>query len=332
MHFTASEILAMLDQCDESFTFPMLDNGYVYLAANRLSLYRSRSHWAMVIEIFGFSPRPGRPDFHIATFADHLRDRNNPQKYVSIQAYEQYLARKPYNESRFFYPIEEGDWQDSADRELIAKNATQIMVRGKPHPIPALDAYTRYGIELERPPRVNTFELCRLLAAVARDDVLATPEERRVSVLPHMIEILRLEAWHHPDIAAGEPPSSSQTFQQLTDVLMRGAATNYQPTQPIRRIAFTTPPAERAALLDEAKALYISRGQESEIRGQEPDGWRAWREHWLRCGTGRMHGCLRRLPTKQRRTTTQQSTIHHPPSRMSKAMPFTTCWRSWPSG
>jgi hypothetical protein len=39
----AVEILAVLDGCCDSCTFPMLDNGYVYLAATRLSAYRSAS-------------------------------------------------------------------------------------------------------------------------------------------------------------------------------------------------------------------------------------------------------------------------------------------------
>jgi hypothetical protein len=37
----SADILRVLDAGCESFTFPMLDNGYVYLAATRLSLFRS---------------------------------------------------------------------------------------------------------------------------------------------------------------------------------------------------------------------------------------------------------------------------------------------------
>jgi hypothetical protein len=57
--WSTGEILAVLDGCFDSFTFPMLDNGYVYLAATRLSAYRSESDWAIAIEVFGFSPRAG---------------------------------------------------------------------------------------------------------------------------------------------------------------------------------------------------------------------------------------------------------------------------------
>lgn len=62
----------------------MLDNGYVYLAATRLSLYRSATDWAIAIEVFGFSPRAGLPDTHIS----RPHDRNTPEKYNSQLAYE----------------------------------------------------------------------------------------------------------------------------------------------------------------------------------------------------------------------------------------------------
>ncbi len=53
---SADEILRILDDCGGAFTFPALDNGYVYLAGTRLSLHRSPEDWALVIEVFGFSP------------------------------------------------------------------------------------------------------------------------------------------------------------------------------------------------------------------------------------------------------------------------------------
>lgn len=43
-------MLSDLDECYR-FTFPMLDNGYFYLAATRMSLYRSPEDWALVIEV-----------------------------------------------------------------------------------------------------------------------------------------------------------------------------------------------------------------------------------------------------------------------------------------
>ena len=186
MSFTPETILSVLDRCCEACTFPMLDNGYVYLAATRLSLHRSVTNWAMVIEVFGFSPRAGLPDTSIHTFAERLHDRNRPESYVAREAYERYLANNPHNEFRSFFPIVQGPWQDAENDEFVAKNATEVMVRGSALSLPSFDQYLHHGVELEQAPRIQVFELCRLLADIAREQILATPQERRVSVAPDM--------------------------------------------------------------------------------------------------------------------------------------------------
>jgi hypothetical protein len=230
MHSHAEDILAILDACCDSFAFPMLDNGYIYLAATRLSLYRSTTDWAMVIEVFGFSPRVGLPDTCIHTFASQLRDRDPPEKYVNQEAYERYLANNPHNDSRSVYPIDEAAWQDPNNGELVAENAQVVVVRKQPITLPHLSEYPRHGIELEASPRVHVFELCRFLADVARERVLAT-EEQRISVLPDMEAVLQLDEWHHPNLVEDERPSRSESFQQLAQVLATGDVWLYRPSQ-----------------------------------------------------------------------------------------------------
>lgn len=208
----------------------MLDNGYVYLAATRLSLFRSPEDWAIVIEIFGFSPRAGLPDTHIHTFASRLHDRDARDRYVSDDAYQRYLAHNPHNESRFVHPIADGDWLDA---ELVAPGASEVVVRGRAHALPTADDYLNRGIELEDQEEIRVFELCRYLAAIAREDVLATPAERRISVRPEMVQLLQLEEWNHPNVVDdAERPSGSPTFRQLAKVLETGDAREYRPTAP----------------------------------------------------------------------------------------------------
>lgn len=233
MAFDPEEILSILDRCCDAFTFPMLDNGYVYLAATRLSLYRSPTDWAMVIEVFGFSPRAGLPDTAIQTFASRLHDRNPSEHYVSRLAYESYLVNNPHNEFRSVYPVNEGPWQDTEDEEFVAPDANVIVVRDQTIALPSIADYARHGIELEQAPRVHVFELCRYLAGIAREQVLATPEERRLSILPEMDQVLQLEEWHHPNVVYDEErPSGSETFQQLARVLATGDMGLYRPSQP----------------------------------------------------------------------------------------------------
>jgi hypothetical protein len=233
MSIKAEHILSVLDDCCDAYTFPMLDNGYIYLAATRLSLYRTIADWAMVFEVFGFSPRYGLPDTHIYTFASALYNRDVPGTYVKREAYDRYLANNPNNEFRFIFPIDKGVWQDDQNGELVAEDARELFLRGQRQAIPSLDEYSQRDIKLEDPPRVQIFELCRFVADVTRDSVLATAQERRVSVLPDMVQILQLEEWFHPDVGEDDDrPSGSETFQQLAQVLATGNVEFYQPSRP----------------------------------------------------------------------------------------------------
>jgi len=233
MLFNPENILSVLDRCCDAFTFPMLDNGYIYLAGTRLSLYRSITNWAMVIEVFGFSPRAGLPDTCIQTFASRLRDRDSPEDFVSRDAYERYVANNPHNDSRSIFPVHEGPWQDTENGEFVAIDANEVVVRKQAIPLPELDEYTLHGIEVERAPRVQVFELCRFLADIVREEVLARPQEQRVSVLPDMDQILQLEEWHHPNVVDEEErPSRSETFKQLAQVLVTGDVGLYRPSRP----------------------------------------------------------------------------------------------------
>ena len=229
MH-TAAEILNVLDSCCEHYSFPMLDNGYVYLAATRLSLFRTATEWAMVTEVFGFSPRVGLPNINVSTFASTLSARDPVTNYVSEEAHRNYLSNHPHDDARSFEPIEEGAWLDG---ELVADEpGVSVILRGEPMPAPARSGYGEVGIELQEPERVHVFELCRYLAAVARDKVLATPTERRVSILPDMVQVLQLEEWNHPDLVRDQRPSELETFQQLARVLSTGDVSLYRPSVP----------------------------------------------------------------------------------------------------
>jgi hypothetical protein len=230
MQYSADEILAVLDEGARAFTFPMLDNGYVYPAATRLSLYRSEWDWAVVIELFGFSPRAGLPDLLVCTFGSHLtRQKGNPD-FISEDAYQQYLQDHPNDELVWFHPLAEGDWMDQEDLELVDENASTLCLRGEEVPLPALSDYADAGVEFSEAPRITVFELCRALAFRHRSSVLATEEERRVALPSTVGKLLTLDEWHHPDVADPEAlPSRNETFRQLTSFLVGGDVAGYAP-------------------------------------------------------------------------------------------------------
>jgi hypothetical protein len=227
---TREEILAVLDRGAEDGVLPMLDNPYVYLAATRLVLYRSKTDWAAVFEVFGFAPRAGLPDLSVWTFASRLRDCNPPEKYRSLDAYRSYLVQHPNDESRFFHPIEASGWQDPANEALAGESSTQIVVRGESVPLPTIDDLARSGVIPARPPRISVAEVCRFLAETRRERVLGFEGERRVSVPTELDEILCLNEWTHPDLAAGERPSEIESVQQIAEVLSSGDRSSYRPT------------------------------------------------------------------------------------------------------
>jgi hypothetical protein len=225
-----SDILQVLDRAAESFVFPMLDNGYVYLAATRMSLYRSQVDWALVLEVFGFSPRAGLPDLGVWTFGSLLRDRDPPEKYSSPDAYANYLVQHPNDDARFFHPLASGAWQDPDCDELVASDADELLLRNEAVKLPTLEDLSSAGVTLSAPPQIQVFELCRFLAARYRDRVLGTEEERRVSVPAGLTSILRLDEWTHPDLADSVRPSEVETFQQIARVLSSGNAAEYRPS------------------------------------------------------------------------------------------------------
>jgi len=121
----ADEILAVLDRCCDAFTFPMLDNGYVYLAATRLSLHRSEQDWALVIEVFGHSVKAGIPDLCVYCFGSRPHNRERPEAgYHGGGSLEGHLANHPHDES-YFLPSDRARrlaWRRSRRRAELLGN------------------------------------------------------------------------------------------------------------------------------------------------------------------------------------------------------------------
>ena len=224
-------ILSILDQGAKDIAFPMLDNGYVYLAAARLSLHRSASDWAVVFEIFGFNPRSGSPDLQIASLGSRLDDHKAVEDFVTSEAYVTYRRSHPHDAMDFVWPLDDS-WQDPEDLESVRQGATAVLIRGTPVEIPDRAALEGAGIDLEAPDGVAAFELCRYLGDVERESILATREERRMHVPPELEQIVVLDDWHHPDTAGGELPSQTAAFRSIARVLATGDVSAYDATEP----------------------------------------------------------------------------------------------------
>lgn len=222
-----ASILRILDDGARAFVFPMLDNGYVYLAASRLAIFRSNDDWALTFEIFGYSPRSGLPDLSVTTFGSNLSETRTVADYVSEQAFEAYRVNYRHWRSEYFHPIEDETWLDEDDQESVAENASMLTLRGRSIPLPKDDDYAKAGMVGTPHEKRSVAELSRALAATHRDYVLATESERRVCVPPALSQLMLLDDWHHPDVVADELPSQTQTFRELASVMATGDAGLY---------------------------------------------------------------------------------------------------------
>ncbi len=216
-------VLTVLDACAGDFTFPMLDNGYVYPAAARLSVHSNGADWAIVVETFGFSPRAGQPDLAVATFTSKVPHPKTRADYVDESAYLNYLKQHEHDAVEYFWPLDVGD---SFDDENATPGAT-VRLRDQVVAVPNVEDCLAMGITTERADRLAVFELSRYFAETRRDDVLAVGAERTTQVLPGLAQILLLDDWHHPDLVLGELPSATQTFRQIAQAAASGDPTCY---------------------------------------------------------------------------------------------------------
>lgn len=215
--YSTEEILKQLDTCARDFTFPMLDNGYVYFGDTRLSAYQDVNRWALIIEVLGYSVRAGNHD-----------GLNN-----CLHCFGNCLKRSPGTANEDFLSVTDDGLESPTFDDVygwyIRKEARTIRIRGIDVPLKLNpQQLAEKGIELVEEPEITGADLMRSLLPEYREQLLATEEELRARIPSDLPLILRLDEWHHPDLAADELPSESKTFQMIAEVLVTGEAFRYR--------------------------------------------------------------------------------------------------------
>lgn len=215
----ASDILSQLDQCNSDYTFPMLDNGYIYLAGTQLSAYRDNKRWVIIIEVIGFNYRGGGHN----GISNCLHIYGNCLTYPPGIANENFLAlTENANNCNTF---------DDEENFYLNPNCSEFKLRDKTLPIICeRNKYETLGIELENETKVNAFEFLRMLDILYHDKLIATEAEIRERIPDDIPKIIGLNEWFHPDVANGELPSENETFQQIAMILETGNIDYYLPT------------------------------------------------------------------------------------------------------
>jgi hypothetical protein len=217
--YTKKEILEQLNYCARDYSFPMLDNGYIYLGDTRLSAYRDGERWALVIEVLGYSVRTG---WHYGLH-NCLYCFGNCLNEAPGMAPEQLVMTTDSEDDPTFR--EECDWYVREEAKTVNLRGVDIPLKLSPEQL------VEKGIELVEPPHITGAELMRSLLPEYREQLLATEEELRAQLPTDLPMILRLEDWPHPDLVNGELPSESETFQLLSEVLVTGDPALYVPSK-----------------------------------------------------------------------------------------------------
>jgi hypothetical protein len=223
---TPKAILEHLDQAARDIAFPMLDNGYVYPADVRLSIYRDSVEWLMIMEQLGV---------FVSKVTGCEAFQNCLYLFGSPVVLEPALANMD-----ILYPIEslpddqlfEDDeyWEDQYEWN-IRPEARALCVRGQRIAFDtSAEALAQRGLELVYPPNIDPVVVLRSLLPEHRELLLATEEELDARNPTNLPLFMRLDQWFHPDLAAGDLPSDCETFQLLAKAIASGDSAVYRPT------------------------------------------------------------------------------------------------------
>ena len=218
--YTQSQILEQLDACAADYTFPMLDDGYVYFVDARLSAYRTERYWAILIELLGTNFRASGASNDIYRFGNCF-----PQTPGLADDGILPILDDPMNDAVF----------DVDHRWDVLKETGLLRIREQVIPYNVTSETLQQhdiGEDEMDMDSVTITELLRTLVPEHRDLLFATEEELNQRLQVDVPLILRLNEWNHPNVVEDELPSGSEAFRMIADVLISGNPTLYKPTLP----------------------------------------------------------------------------------------------------
>ncbi|MER6503159.1 hypothetical protein ABT218_28310 [Streptomyces sp. NPDC001455] len=191
----ANDILAQLDKCATEFKLPHPGNGYFYAVDVRMHLYRDAGRWALIIETVGYNPRMGNLVNVVGTYGNCLT-----------------TGEPGWGNEGFHDRVENMEKID--DQETYA-GGIPVIVRGR-------------TLAVEAEPGEPLEVVFRRLVPEHRDLILADEAEVRSRIPGDLPKVLQLEEWHQPEDVE-TPPSTSETYQQISEVLASGDVGRYRP-------------------------------------------------------------------------------------------------------
>lgn len=197
------KILQQLDSCAVEFTFPMLDNGYVYLIDSRMTLFSSKNYWGITIEVIGFSTRGGGHD-----------GINN-----AVHIYGNFPGCRPGLQNKnFFYFTDDINGQKAFDEEYqfyLNPRAKSVLIDGIEYElVHQKEQYSKAEIPINGD-YIGIQDYLRLIWPQIVEKPFLSTEKLLQITHRDLNEKMRLEEWWHPDLVEDELPSKTETFIKI---------------------------------------------------------------------------------------------------------------------
>ncbi len=192
------QILEFLDRRFDAIEMPCFGNMNIDYVSSRLLAFRDETRWMLLFNSITWCPA-GQG---LTTIVECVGN--------CVQ------GRQDFDSDRIFMT---GQIQYD---ELL--DIYRVNVRNKSVAITELEITPHPDLYADR-----EFDIAIALLSDYREELLASTDEYEKFIPEGLIEVLRLDEWHHPDW--GCPPSQTESFQLIAEVLFTGNSNLYTSPQ-----------------------------------------------------------------------------------------------------
>ncbi|NJK60527.1 MAG: hypothetical protein HC918_10185 [Oscillatoriales cyanobacterium SM2_1_8] len=208
-------IVAFLDQAFQAIEMPWFDNLNIDYLGFRLLVYRAADHWRLVFSSVVWCPA-----------ADGLMAMVEPVGPGVDVAPDRLYTFTPV---RLTFASAKGTGEGAGEAAIDALNAPEgneiwqrLTVRGETVNVSALDVQPQYDLQPE-----YGFWVGAALVSQDPEPLFANASELAGCVPPDFQHLLTVSAWDHPTWE--RPPSQTEAFPRLAEVLIAADPTLWQP-------------------------------------------------------------------------------------------------------
>lgn len=217
----AREIMSIWDQ-NAPLYFPRINDAKQRVSDVRMTALRSSAgKWALVIEMFGFLPvMVGDERFIDAVTIFYGQSHRG--------------ANAKGRETRDHFPIRSHPKAaispGGISYEVVVSDPTIFFVRDVLHAISGAEFKRARVVDGKRVVGAEVF--AKKVASMLGDGVFLTIEQITDICGQDLAPLIRVAAWHHPDIRERELPSHMESFQSLAEAIACGDPFLFRPGVP----------------------------------------------------------------------------------------------------